>query len=319
MTAHFDVHYDAVQCNTAQIPHSSWRLNPMLTSFFAIEKLRSKIVPALILFIPWVFASSAARAQGLNGFLPGAHRATIAVSHTLESYDEYWMGSTKVSDATLGEIETGSVSLYVDVGLLEDLAVTANFAYVDVASNGSAPLVDRGLQDRTFLLRYRFLSLAHSQFQHSFVAGAGLRAPMAPYEPNRVVALGDETQDALFRFVYQIQADVLDGAFLASEFGYDAREDDTPDGMSLFGELGVTIGRASPSLTICRTWADGGFDIGDPGFTFPGLGAESLRVGGKLYFRVSDSFGLAVSGFATPDGRNVGQAMGTSTALVLQL
>ena len=142
---------------------------------------------------------------------------------------------------------------------------------------------------------------------------------MAPYEPNRVVALGDETHDALFRFIYQLQSGVLDGGYLSADLGYDNREDDTPDGMSLYGELGVTIGKFSPSLAVARTWADGGSDIGDPGFTFPGLGAEYLRVGAKVYYRVSSSLGLAVSGFATPDGRNVGQAVGTSTSLVIQL
>ena len=299
----------------------------MQISFPTIGKLRSRrIAPiaesfaaALIVSLSCLFHPGVAHAQNMNGFFPGKNNATIAMSHTFESYDEYWVGSVKISDPSLGEIETGSVSLYADVGLLEDLAIMANFAYVDVASNGTAPLSDSGLQDRTFLLRYRFLHLEGSGLEHVFVAGVGLRAPMAPYEPNRVVALGDETHDALFRFVYQLQMGLLDGGYVSGEFGYDLREDDTPDQTSIYGEAGVTIGRFSPSLAIYRNWADGGFDIGDPGFTFPGLGAETFRIGGKLYYRVSSEFGVAVSGFATPDGRNVGQATGVSTSLVVQI
>jgi hypothetical protein len=266
-----------------------------------------------------LFHSPAAHAQGLNGFLPGKDNATIAVSHTFESYDKYWVGTELITDPTLGEIETGSFSLYADVGLLEDLAINANFAYVDVASTGPAPLSDTGLQDRTFLLRYRFLKLGGYGLEHVFVAGAGLRAPMAPYEPNAVVALGDETHDALFRMIYQLQFGVLDGGYVSGEFGYDIREDETPDQTSVYGEAGVTIGRFSPSFAIYRNWADGGFDIGDPGFRFPELDAETFRIGGKLYYRVSSSFGIAVSGFTTPDGQNVGQANGISTGLVANL
>lgn len=292
----------------------------MQTTRFRIHDARCvrRLSAGALPFLSLLLATESGFAQGLNGFMPDPHHVTIALSHTLESYDEFWMGTREVSDPTLGEIETGSVSLFVDVGVCRNVAVTANLAYVDAASDAPAPLAASGLQDRTFLLRYRFLQMG-SSLRHAFVAGAGVRAPMAHYEPNRAVALGDETTDALFRLVYQIEGDFLDGTYLAAEFGYDLREDDTPDGMSIFGELGATIGRVSPSVSILRTLADDGFDIGDPGFTFPGLEGEMLRVGAKLYYRVSPTFGLAVSGFATPDGRNVGKAIGTSTSLVVQL
>lgn len=274
-----------------------------------------------LLSLPTLIVPGPSLAQGLNGFMPGAGRATIALSHTFESYENYWVGSRKIADPSLGQIETGDVSLWVDVGLCDDVALTANLAYVDVASDGPAPLAANGLQDRTFLLRYRFLSIdpAGAWLHHAFVAAAGYRAPAAAYEPNRIVALGDGTRDALFRIVYQIQADVAGAPYLATEFGYDLRGEESPDNMELFGELGATYRRASLSVHASRSWADGGLDIGDPGFTFPGLKAETLRVGAKIYYRVTPALGIAVSGFVTPDGRNVGEATGTSTALVFKI
>jgi hypothetical protein len=163
------------------------------------------------------------------------------------------------------------------------------------------------------------LSTTGAGFRHALLAGAGYRAPLAPYEPNRVVALGDATHDGLFRLIYQIEGDALDGTYFAAELGYDLRDQDAPDGTSLFGELGVTFGKATGSVAALRTWADGGDDIGDPGFTFQGLGGEMFRVGGKVYYRLSSSLGFAVSAFTIPDGRNVGQATGTSTSFVVQL
>jgi hypothetical protein len=270
---------------------------------------------AVLLVVP----GAPARAQGLNGFLPGAGHATIALSHTLESYDAYWMGGRLVADPALGRVETGSVSLWFDLGLAENVSLVGNLAYVDVASDAAPIRTANGLQDRAFLLRYRFASLENAGWRHSFVAGAGVRAPASPYVADATVALGDGTHDGVFRLVYQVQADFVAGAYLATELGYDLREQDAPDGASLHGELGAGAGRVSIAGTVTRTWADGGSDIGDPGFKSPGLGGEMLRVGGKLFARVSSTFGFAVSGFTTLDGRNTGEAVGTSASLVVQL
>jgi hypothetical protein len=280
--------------------------------------LKGKCASRALLPLALLFASGPAEAQ-LNGFLPAAGRATVAISHTFESYENYWMGSTKVTDPSLGHIKTGSVALWIAMGLCERVALVANMAYVDAASDGLAPLAAQGLQDGTLLLRYRFLSLGQERLRHAFVAGAGYRAPLALYEPNRIVAIGDQTNDALFRLTYQIETDLLDGAYLATELGYDLRNEDAPDGTSLSGEIGVTMGRISPSVVVCRTWADGGFDLGEPGFSFQGVGGESLRISGKAYARISPAFGFALSGFVTPDGRNVGEASGVSTAFVMEI
>jgi hypothetical protein len=263
--------------------------------------------------------SGAAGAQGLNGFLPEPGSATVAVSHTLESYDEYWVGPTAVTDSLLGEVETGSVSLWVDVGLSRDVALTAQIAYVDVASMGLLGQSAAGLQDRALLLRWRFLQGETSGYRHSFVAGGGVRAPASGYEPNRAIALGDGSLDGLFRLVYQVQADHLAGAWLAGELGFDMREDDVPNGMSLNAELGAVAGRAALSAWVTRVWADGGPNLGDVGFTYPEVDEEWVRVGGKAYVGISGHTGLAISAFATPKGENTGKATGTSAALVLKI
>jgi hypothetical protein len=266
-----------------------------------------------------VLAGGPAAAQGLNGFLPDPGAAIVAVSHTLESYDEYWVGPTTVIDSLLGKVETGSVSLWIDVGLARDLALIAQLAYVDVASDGLLGQSASGLQDRGLLLRWRFLGAEAAGYRQALVAAAGLRDAAAGYEPDRAVALGDGSRDGLFRLVYQIQADHLAGAWLATEVGFDLREGDVPDGMSLNAELGAVLGGAAVSATVTRVWADGGPNLGDVGFAYPEVDEEWLRVGGKVYVGVSDRVGLAVSAFATPKGENTGKATGTSVGLVLRI
>jgi hypothetical protein len=264
-----------------------------------------------------VGGSGIARAQG-NAFLPPEGGATVAIAHTFEYYDKFWVGTNEVSDPGLGRVETGTVTLWMQAGLMEDLAIVANFAYVDVRTDGTAGMADQGLQDRTFLLRYRFLDREGGGWRHTLVGGAGVRLPASGYDPNKPVDLGDGTDDGLFRVVYQAQRDSFWGTYLALEGGYDLRESSTPEGMTLHGEVGATYSRLSLAATMDGLWADGGSNIGDPGFTFPGLDEDWVRLGGNAYYRVSPSFGLTLSGFTTLDGRNTGKSRGMSTALVVQ-
>jgi hypothetical protein len=266
-----------------------------------------------------VLAAVPSAAQGLNGFLPQPGTATVAVSHTLESYDEYWVGSETTADSLLGKVETGSVSLWVDFGLTPDVALTAQLAYVDVTSDGLLQQSAAGLQDRGLLLRWRFLHGEAAGARHSFVVAAGIRDAASGYEPNRAVALGDHSRDGLFRLVYQIQADRLAGAWLSTELGYDLREGHVPEGVCVYSELGAVAGPAAVSVALTRVWADGGPDLGDMGFTYPTVDEELIRVGGKVYLGFSERVGLAISGFTTPKGENTGQATGTSTSLVLKI
>ena len=263
-------------------------------------------------------APESAHAQS-NAFLPSRGAVTVALSHTFEYYDEFWVGEMKVADPGVGRVETGSASVWLQAGLLDDLALVANFAYVDVRTNGAGGFQDQGLQDRTFLLRYRFANAASGNWRHTIVGAAGMRIPATGYDPNGPVALGDGTNDALARLVYQVQADRYGGTYLAVEAGVEARGGDAPNGNSLGAELGSTFSRLSLAANVASVWAADGSDIGEEGFTFPGLKEEFVRFGGTAYYRVSPEFGLALSGFTTVDGRNTGRSRGASTSLVVNL
>lgn len=264
-------------------------------------------------------AAGTAHAQG-NAFLPQRGHGTLALSHTFEAYDEFWRGDEEVANPGVGRVETGTLSVWMQAGLTDDLAVVANVAYVDVRTDGSMGFQDQGLGDRSFLLRYRFLdTTTGGGWRHSLVAGAGVRLPAGGYEPNGPVALGDGTNDGLFRLVYQTQLNHFWGSYLAVEGGWDAREEDAPDNVSLHGELGATFSRLTLSGSFGGTWADGGSDIGEMGFTFPGLDEDLVRLGGNAYYRVSPAFGVGLSAFTILDGRNTGVSDGVSTSFVLNL
>ena len=75
-------------------------------------------------------------AQDLNGFFPARGQGDIALSYTTESYDQFWVGTTKVSVPAIGETTTRSFALWLRYGLTDRLAVIANVPYVEVTSDG---------------------------------------------------------------------------------------------------------------------------------------------------------------------------------------
>lgn len=249
----------------------------------------------------------------LNGFLPAPGEGAAALSYTGEAYDEFWAGEVRVEEPALGEVETTSLSLWFRWGFTDRLSVVANLPYVEVSTDGFAGLEDDGAADLEALVLFRALEASRGAVLHRLVAGAGVRTPASDYEGDAPISLGDDTTDALLRLIYQLER----GSFyLSQQVGFDARGSDAPDTFPLFTELGYTFGRVTVSAFYSNLLADGGTDIGDPGFTFPSNQEEYERAGAKLYGRFTDQLGASVAAFTTLDGRNTGDATGLSAGLV---
>ena len=263
-----------------------------------------------------LLAPAAGSALDLNGFLPAAGEGDAALSYSAESYDEFYRGETKVSTPPpLGEVETKTISLWFRYGITDRLSVVANVPYVEVEGDGTMGFEDDGVGDVEALVLFSVLDRTAGSARHRLVAGAGVRTPATNYVADVPVSLGDGSTDGLLRLVYQVEV----GSFYASQqVGFDSRGDDVPDSFPLYTEAGYTFGRATGSLFYSRLIADGGTDIGDPGFTFPSNQEEYSRAGGKVYVRFGPRVGGSVSAFTTLDGRNTGDTTGGSVGLVLR-
>jgi hypothetical protein len=257
-----------------------------------------------------------AAATELTGFLQPAGKGALSITHTFESYEEFWVGDTKVSDPGVGRVETGSLSLWLEWGVHERVTVVGSLAYVDASSDGLGGFGESGLQDRAVLAKIAIADLASGTIRHRFVGALGLRSPASGYEDNIPVDIGDGSTDGLFRAIYLLQASSF---YFSQQAGFDVRSDDTPDGIPLYSELGVTARRLTVSGFYSGYLADGGTDIGDPGFTFPSNGDEFHRLGGKLYYRLTDGFGASAAYFQTLDGRNAGESRGLSSGITIGL
>lgn len=257
---------------------------------------------------------TAAPALDLNGFLAAAGEGAAALSYSTESYDEFWAGDQKTSAPPLGEVETTSVSLWLRWGFTDRLSVVANLPYVDADTNGPAGLHDSGIGDLEALGLFRVLETSSGGARHRLVAGVGVRTPVHNYVADAPVSLGDGSTDLLLRLVYQLE---VGSFYLSQQVGFDSRGEGVPDTFPLFTEVGYTVGRVTGSASYSRLFADGGSDIGDPGFTFPGNQEEYSRLGAKVYGRFTEHFGGSLAGFSTLDGRNSGDTTGGSVGLVL--
>jgi hypothetical protein len=269
------------------------------------------ISSAIVVLVPEV-----ASATELTGFLQPSGQGALSITHTFESYDEFWMGDTKVSDPGVGRVETGSLSLWLEWGLHERVTLVGSLAYVDASSDGAGGFGESGLQDRAVLAKISIAELAAGNLHHRLLAALGVRSPASGYEDNIPVDIGDGSTDGLFRLLYLLQASPF---YFSQQAGFDVRGEDAPDGIPLYSEVGVTERGLTASGFYSGYLADGGTDIGDPGFTFPSNGDEFHRIGGKLYYRLTDSFGLSAAYFHTLDGRNAGESKGFSSGITIGL
>ncbi len=249
-----------------------------------------------------------AGASNITGFLPQAGEGSFAVSYADESYDEFWRGEEKrPTPPALGEISTTSFSLWMNWGLTDRLALVADIAHVDAQADGTSGMSDDGLQDASILLVSRLARFGHGSVEHSWVGAVGLRTPIESYVANAPVARGDDTTDGLARLVYLLRA----GRFYWSQqVGFDFRGGDAPDGFPIYSEVGYDFGRFTGIGFYSLYLADGGTDIGDPGFTFPSNQEEYERIGAKLIVDLNGPWSVFAGGFTTLDGRNVGNADG---------
>jgi hypothetical protein len=267
-----------------------------------------------ILFVLPLVVASLASAQGDTGFLRGAGRCDTALSYTLDYYDEFWVGDTKVSDPNVGEIERATYSLYAAYGVSDDLDVVLNANYVSAESDGMGGFDDEDdLQDLYLGAKWRAFQ-AGSAVRFSALLAPSIKLPMTDYEDNDVTAIGDGQVDLRFRGILHVEWNALFGSI---ESGYDVRNGAPEDEVPLHVTLGGTIAdivTVTPFYSLVRS--DGGPDIGDPGFTFRAVQEEYDRAGVSAFVRITPNFGLTGMWRTTTDGMNTGEADAYSFGLV---
>lgn len=246
-------------------------------------------------------------ALDLDGYSPDRGELCLAFSFTSESWDEFWRGETLVRNPGVGSADIRSWTLWGRYGLTDRWTLVANLPYVDADSDGTMKFSQSSVQDLSVVAQYRFFESPLGSGTQSVSAAFGGRFPVGDYDANLPIDVGDGTTDLLTRLLWRWQGRRV---YVAQQLGFDLRSEDAPNHFPLYTEVGVTTGRVTWSGSYQWLLADGGTDIGDPGFTFPSNREEYQRVGVKLYARLHEQWGIAVGGFTALDGRNTADTTG---------
>ena len=250
--------------------------------------------------------------QGDSGFLRGKGNLDVAATYAYETYDEFWIGSDTVDDAPFGRVTRQSVNVYGAYGLRDNMDIALSGSWVFVSTDEIFDDVD-ALQDLTAQLKWRGISKEFGPGKLNLLAAPAVKIPMTHYEDNNVPAVGDGNVDLRLRGIAQYVFD--NGAFIALDTGYDIRFDDPHDEVPIHVTAGMTF---FEKLTVMGFYTHieslGGHDIGEG--SFPGVEEEYDRIGGGMYYRLTESWGVTANGWTTLDGKNTGDVDGFSIGMV---
>jgi len=263
----------------------------------------------LVLIAPLAFS------QGDSGFLRGKGRLDLALSYNEDTYDSFWIGSDRITDAPFGEVTRTTVNLYAAYGLSDDMDLVSSLSQVKSETDAVFDS-ESDLQDLSVHLKWRLQSRPLGSGTFNFLFSPGVKVPVSDYENDAVPALGDGQTDLRLRGIAQYLWN--NGAFVSLESGYDIRFEDTPNEIPVHLTAGTTFVEV---LTVTAFLSDissqGGYDIGEG--PFYGVEEEFTRYGIGLYFRVSDLFGVSLNGWTTSSGINTGDVDGYSLGLVWRM
>lgn len=274
------------------------------------------------------------QAQGLiDGFMRGQGNATVALSFSTESYDQFYIG-TEENDlpAGLGEIGTQSVNLYAAVGVFDNLDVVFALPYIMAESSPAegAGTDESGLQDASLLVKWKPWSLNVNGLGEVFaVLAAGISTPAADYTANAPVAIGHYYTQAETRLLVGARLD--NGLFGNIQVGYYSK------GEADFDVDGVEMSAAVPDALdfVAKVgfahsdfYVDGWLQNQDSRMgpdimqgPFPIQEISFLRAGVNVYIPIKVVEGLGVSAgmSSTLDGQNIGKAVRFSGGVVYDM
>ena len=235
----------------------------------------------------------------------------VSLSYVMQSADEFYRASTKVSTPGGGEdLQQDTVWLNANYALADAWALDLQLGWAksDFITGPGIPTTDEsfdGLVDANLGVTWRVVDeLEWDNLPSVAVRAAAIIA--GDYETGQINSLGDGGDG--------FEISVIVGKFLnnrvgvSAEFGYRNRNEGIPENyFTNLSGIFLVNERLSLGLDYRRVDSESGLDIGGPGFSpdrFPELEEENQLLGGRLFFSATPSLSFAVFYAAVIDGRN---------------
>lgn len=217
-----------------------------------------------------LFAAAGTLAWSQSAWVPEAGRWEVTPLYVFQTFDRFWMGTTKVPNPNNGDsLDQHSGFIGVEYGIVENLAADVAVGYTYSASRAfnaaGRTESDDGLADTQIGLRYRVLREESSVVPINVTLRAG-GVIEGTYDPNFPFSSGDGASGGRFSVLLG-KTFGRTGLAAYSEIGYQIRTEDVPDDFLASVGLGYTFLRhVTVNAGYRLIQGLSGPDIGAPGF-----------------------------------------------------
>ena len=292
---------------------------------------------AKIMLLALGAAAAPLQAQGLDdAMLTPARTLAVGVTYDDERWSEYWEGTLKRDNESIGTLVTRRVTVMAGYGLTDRISLHAMLPYLRTESSAGPLHGMEGVQDLTLAAKYRLFT-AHlpdrSTIDALLVGAAGM--PVGDYTPDFLpmsIGLGSRRVSARGTMSFRTEG----GWFVSGSGAYTWRADVKLDRPAYYtgGELfltnevdmpsvadytlatGYRKGRFLLPLSLTSQRTLGGADIRRQDMPFMSNRMNFTQVGAAADYSVPwRGLGIRVAAARVVSGRNVGQSTTLSGGL----
>lgn len=260
--------------------------------------------------------------------------ACLAFNYSNNSWNEYWEGSLKRENSNIGTLTTQSFMPMLAAGISNKLNVLVGLPYVTTHASAGNLLGQKGLQDLSVFLKYKFVENKKGLSLHGV---GGVSTPVSNYVADFLpMSIGFKSKNIMGRLIVNYQH--KSGIYLTSYGSFTGRSKikvdrdaylaygrmhntnevalpNTVDGAVRVGYLKKAI---QAEAFIERFECVGGDDIRRNDMPFPTNNMKMSLIGAYAKYQPKN-FGLNARINYLVDGLNVGQSVGYSVGLLYQI
>lgn len=262
-----------------------------------------------------------------DGIMMSKHQLCILGQYSHSSWDKYWEGDNKRSNANLGTFTGQSAMIMGNYGITDRLNVLLGLPYIWTEGSATYLQGQRGIQDLSAWLKYHPIALKTSAGVFNVMATGGLSTPLTKYVNDFLpfsIGLGAKTASLRgilnYTFEFGLYATAQGGhtwrsnitidrdAYLYNNQLYYTDEVPVPHVADGSFRLGFIKPRFQTELWIERSACTDGDDIRYNDAPFPTNKMSATAAGwfGKGFITKQLALQVAVS--KVLNGRNAGQA-----------
>src|SRR5687768_16955686 len=172
------------------------------------RSVREIVRGALVVLLSIVAVPPVSAQAADDGIVMPRKTLSVGLSYGRESWNEYWEGGLKRTNANLGTVTTQSFSIVGHYGITDRLTLVSMLPYVSTQASEGTLHGLRGVQDFMVAAKYRLLTTPFTQHGtlSALVVGAAA-APASDYTPDFLpLSIGLGSRRASTRFTLHFQS-----------------------------------------------------------------------------------------------------------------